>query len=75
MFTIIENQHRADGVINQIVTNRQTFASALSFYHERFSKMCMTELYPSVDLVLLDETLSVIQHDIVPTLWVAPAEE
>lgn len=74
MYTIVENQHRADGVINQVVTNRASFASALSYYHDRYSKMAMTELYVKVDLILLDENLVKKAQDVVPTCYVAPVE-
>lgn len=75
MFYIIENQHRPDGIINNQCSARATRASALSYYHDRYSKMAVTELYTSVSLLLVDENLNVIQHDIVETLYQAPAVE
>lgn len=71
MYFIVENQTRPDGVVNTSTTAKQTFASALSYYHERYSKMVMTELYPSVSLLLADANLEVIQHDIIETLYKA----
>lgn len=71
MYFIIENQTRPDGVINTTTTAKQSFASALSYYHERYSKMVMTELYPSVSLLLVDANLEVIQHDTIETLYKA----
>lgn len=71
MYFIIENQTRTDGVVNTSTTAKQTFASALSYYHERYSKMVMTELYPSVSLLLADANLEVIQHDTIETLYQA----
>lgn len=69
MFYIIENQHRPDGIINNTVTTRQTFASALSFYHDRFSKMVVSEQFTEVNLLLTDDQLHVIQQDDVTTLY------
>ncbi len=66
---IVENHTSPGGGISTETTARQTFASALSFYHERFSKMVMTELYPSVSLLLVDADLNVIQHDIIETQY------
>lgn len=71
MYFIIENQTRPDGVVNTSTTAKQTFASALSYYHERFSKMVMTELYKSVSLLLVDANLEVIQHDTIETQFKA----
>lgn len=68
-YYIIENQHRPDGQINNTVTTRQTFASALSYYHERISKMVMTDLYTQVAVMLVDENLNVINHEVVETLY------
>lgn len=69
MYFVIENQTRPDGVVNTSTTAKATFASALSYYHDRFSKMVMTELYPSVSLLLVDANLEVIQHDTIATLY------
>lgn len=68
-YFIIENQTRPEGEINTSTVIRQSFASALSYYHERFSKMVMTELYTSVSILLLDQDLNVIQHDIIETQY------
>ena len=69
MYFIIENQTRPDGLVNTTTTAKQTFASALSYYHDRFSKMVMTELYKSVSLLLVDANLEVIQHDTIETQY------
>lgn len=60
---IIETQARPDGIINISTTQRSSFASALSYYHDRYSKMAVTELYTSVSLMLVDQDLTVIQQD------------
>ena len=62
-YYIIEAQHRPDGEINTSITGRSGFASALSYYHERYSKMAVTELYTSVSIMLVDEDLNMIQQD------------
>lgn len=67
MYFIIENHTRSDDSITTETVSRQSFASALSYYHERFSKMCVTELYKSVSILLTDKDLNIIQHDIIET--------
>lgn len=69
MYFIIENQTRPDGVVNTSTTAKATFSSALSYYHERYSKMVMTELYTSVSLLLVNADLDPIQHDTIRTLY------
>lgn len=69
MYFIIENQTRPDGVVNTSTTSRATFASALSYYHERFSKMIVTDLYTRVALLLTDADLNPIQHDPIDTQY------
>lgn len=69
MFFVIENQTRPDGVVNTTTTVKQSFASALSYYHERYSKMVMTELYTSVSIMLVDADLNVEQHDTISTQY------
>ena len=71
---VIENQIRADGAINNTVTARSSFASGLSLYYDRCSKMVMTELYPKVAVMLTDEELNVIEHQVITTQW-HPEEE
>lgn len=70
-YFIIEHQTRPDGVVNVSDTAKATFASALSYYHERYSKMCMTELYKSVSLMLVDADLNVIEHATIETQYKA----
>lgn len=73
-YFIIENQLRADGVVNTTTTSRSTFANALQYYHERISKMVVTNLFTSVHIMLCDEQLNVIEKKDVPTLFDAQAE-
>lgn len=68
-YFISENQKRPDGVINTSTTARSGFASALSYYHDRYSKMVMTELYTSVSLMLVDEDLNVVEHATIETQY------
>lgn len=74
MYFIIENQTRPDGTINTSTTVRENINSALSYYHERFSKMSMTELYTSVALLLADSDLREVEHSIVNTMYKAQTE-
>lgn len=73
MYYIVETNHRPDGVINISTTARQTFASALSFYHDRYSKMVMSEDFTSVAIQMVDENLDVWEHDVIETQY-KPAE-
>jgi hypothetical protein len=74
MYYVIENQIRDDGQINNSMTARQSFASGLSLYYDRCSKMVMTELYPKVAVMLMDEELNVIEHKVITTQYKAPEE-
>lgn len=58
MYYIIENHTNPDGTVSTETTSRQTLASGLSYWHERYSKMVMTELYRSVSLLLVDSNLN-----------------
>ncbi len=71
---VIENQIRADGAVNTSTTARSSFASGLSLYYDRCAKMVMTELYPKVAVMLTDEELNVIEHQVITTQW-HPEEE
>lgn len=73
-YYVIENQIRADAVINTSTTGRSSFASGLSLYYDRCSKMVMTELYPKVAVMLVDEELNVIEHQVIETQYKAPEE-
>ena len=60
MYFIIENHTNSDGSVSTETTARQTFASGLSYYHERISKMVLSELYVSVDILLTDKDLDTV---------------
>ena len=68
-YFIIEHQTRTDGGINVSETARSTFAGGLSLYHERYSKMVVNTDFVSVSIMLVDENLSVIQHDTIQTQY------
>ena len=72
-YFIIEHQTRTDGEINVSETARSTFAGGLSLYHERYSKMVVNTDFVSVSIMLVDENLSVIQHDTIQTQYQAEA--
>ena len=57
-YYIIEHQTRPDGVVNTSETGRSSFAAGLSFFHERCSKMSVTELYTKVSILMVDEALN-----------------
>lgn len=68
-FFIIELQHRPEGIINQVTTAKNTRASALSYYYERKSRMLMTTLYTKVAVMVTDSNLTVIEQDVLETLY------
>lgn len=75
-YYIIEHQIRDDGEVNVIPeVSRSSLPMAKSYYHDRFSKMSATTLYPSVSLLLVDENLRRIDSDIVETMWAPPVPE
>lgn len=74
MFYVIEHQKRPDGIVNVSETARQTFASGLSLYHQRYSVACMSEQYTSVSLMFVDEDLNVIERATIETLYKAEEE-
>lgn len=71
MYFIFENQKRNDGVVNTTTTGRSTFASALSYYHERYSKMVMNTEYVWVSIMLVDEELNVVEQAKIDTQYEA----
>lgn len=75
-YFIIELQNRADGVTNvQSIVTRQTLATALSYYYDRCSKMAGTELYPTVTLMLIDNTGKIYENKYLTTAYVEPEVE
>jgi len=74
-YYVIEHQKREDGEVNISEVQKNSFASGLSYYHERYSKMVMTELYTSVSIMLVDENLNVIEQATIQTQYVPPVEE
>lgn len=63
MYYIYEHQHRQDGEINVIpAVNRTTFSGALSYFHERCSKMVVNEQFTCVDVLLVDEYLAPVTN-------------
>lgn len=76
MFYIIEHDVRPDGVVNTSEVGRTTFASALSHYYERQSKLVMSEVFTSAHLMLVDDELNVLKFDHINTLYKPqPVEE
>lgn len=68
-YFVIEHQTCADGKINVSEVSRSTFASALSYYYERYSKMVVNTDFVSVSIMLVDENLNVVQHDTIQTQY------
>lgn len=70
-YFVIEHQTRTDGEINTSDVERSTFASALSYYHERYSKMVVNNDFVSVSIMLVDADLNVVEHDTIQTQYSA----
>lgn len=68
-YYVIETQTRNDGVVNIATTQRSTFASALSLWHERYSKMCVDKTFKSVSIMLVDKNLTVLENATVETQY------
>ena len=68
-YFIIEHQKRPDEEVNVSEVSRQSFASALSYYHERYSKMVVNTEFVSVSIMLVDENLDVVQQDTIKTQY------
>lgn len=74
-FYVFELQHRPDGVINQTVTARSSLAMALSYYYDRKSKMVVNTQFTKVAVMLCDSSLTVIEQDVLETLYQPEAAE
>lgn len=72
MFYIIEHDIRPDGTVNTSEVGRSTEAMARSFYYERYSKMIVTDQFKSVALMLVDENLTIYEHNVIATQYVEP---
>ena len=66
-YFVIEHDKRPDGVVNVSETARSTFAGAVSYYHDRYSKMVLNTQFTSVSLMLVDEDLNVIEQATIET--------
>lgn len=78
MYFIIKNEIRPDGVVNNAVVGRQTFASGLAEFFTQCSKAPMNESFTSVHVVLADEELNVVKTEHIAAAYKepeAPAEE
>lgn len=75
MFYIIEHDIRPDGTVNTSEVGRTTKAMAKSYYFERYSKMLVNETFKRVALMLTDENLTVLEHEVVFTQYKEPVDE
>lgn len=73
-YYIIEHQKRADGEVNVSETSRSSFASGMSYWHERESKAYMNKDFPTISIMLVDENLNVIKNETVKTSYEPPVE-
>lgn len=74
MYYVIEFDTRGDGVINTSITGRSTFAGAVSYYHERYSKAAVSTDFVSVSIMLVDANLEVKDSATIETQYKAPEE-
>lgn len=75
MYYIIEHDIRPDGIVNTSETARSTFASALSFYYDRASKLVVSEAFTSAHIMLVDDSINVVKADHLQTAYVEPEAE
>ena len=69
-YFIIEIQNRADGINNvQEIVSRNSLATALSYFYDRCSKMVATELYPTVTIMIIDQSGVVIDNKHLSTAY------
>ena len=69
-YYIYEIQNRADGIDNMITpVQRQSLATALSYFYDRCSKMAGTELYPTVTIMLIDSNGTIYENKHLTTAW------
>ena len=74
MYYIIEHDIRPDGIVNTSETGRSTFASALSYYYDRQSKLVVDTNFVSAHLMLVEENLAIGKQDDVETQYKEPEE-
>lgn len=74
MYYIIEHQIRPDGVVNTSEVGRAAFASALSHYYERKSKLVMNTDFTSAHLMLVKEDLTIERQAHIETLYTPQPE-
>ena len=72
---IIKNEIRPDGVVNNSVVSRSTFASGLAEYYAQCSKAPMNENFTDVHVMLTDSNLEVIKVEHIKAAYVEPAPE
>ncbi len=75
MFYIIEHDIKPDGTVNASEVGRTTEAMARSYYFERYSKMLVNETFKRVALMLTDENLTILEHEVIDTQYVEPVDE
>lgn len=65
MHFVIEHNVREDGVVNTTETARSTKALAVSYYHDRFSKLATNDQFVKSALMLVDEDLNQLDYDLI----------
>lgn len=74
-YFVIEHDVRPDGVVNTSENARSSFAQGLAYFYEKCSKAPTSEVFVSVHIMLVDESLNIIKKEDIPTMYVAPTEE
>lgn len=62
-YFITELQKRPDGIVNNSITSRSTFANALSYFYSQASKAVANDSFVSVALTLQDERGTIIKNE------------
>lgn len=74
-YYIIEHQIRPDGMVNVSEVSRSSYALALSYYHERISKMLVNTEFVLVSVMLVNAKLEMLSRDEIQTQYVPPKQE
>lgn len=62
-YYIIKNEIRTDGVINNSIVSRNSFATGLAEYYAQCSKAPTATAFTSVHIVLADSKLNIVKKE------------
>lgn len=74
-YFVFKNEIRPDGVVNNSVVSRSSFASGLAEFFSQASKAPMNENFVSVHIILADSEMNVIKTEHIKGAYVEPEPE